>query len=331
MDTGLLFLRRSDVETLLDLPSCIAAMEEAFRMRAEDRALAPALMHLDTEAGEFHIKGGGLRMERPYVALKANGGFFHNRERFGLPNILGLITLFDGTNGRPLAVMDSIGITVLRTGATTAVAARLLARPGAEILTICGCGRQGDIQLRALLSVLPSIRQVWVWDAKPETARAFAAQAGDQLGLPVEAAPELAAATLASDIIVTCTPARGFYLRREHVRPGTFVAAVGSDSPDKQEVDPALVACSKLVVDVLEQCARVGELHHALDAGLMTTAEVHGELGDLVAGRIPGRTSDREITLFDATGSAIQDTAAAVMVYRKALAGGLGLVVDPFA
>jgi ornithine cyclodeaminase/alanine dehydrogenase len=331
MDTDLLFLRRSEVEILLDLPECIAAMETAFQMRAEGRALAPALMHVDAEAGEFHIKGGGLRLDHTYFALKANGGFFRNQETFGLPNILGLILLFDGTNGLPLAVMDSIGITILRTGATTAVAAKYLARPDSTVVTICGCGRQGNIQLRALLEVMPSIRQVYAWDAQAETANAFASSLPARPGLVVEPTRDLAAAGVASDIIVACTPAKNFYLRKEHVRPGTFIAAVGSDSPDKQELEPALVASSKLVVDVLEQCARVGELHHALDAGLMSTASTHGELGDVVAKRIPGRTTDREITIFDATGSAIQDTAAALMVYRKALSQGIGLRLNPFA
>jgi ornithine cyclodeaminase/alanine dehydrogenase len=330
MNTDLLFLRRSEVESLLDLPGCITAMEEAFRMRSQGQALAPALMHVDVEGGEFHIKGGGLRLERTYFALKANGGFFSNQVRYGLPNILGLILLFDGTNGLPLAVMDSIAITTLRTGATTAVAAKYLARPDSTTATICGCGRQGTMQLRALLEIIPSIRHVLAWDARIEAAEAFAAGLPERPGLRVEPVRDLATAAAGSDIIVTCTPAKNFYLGKEHVRPGTFIAAVGSDSPDKQELEPGLVATSKLVVDVLEQCARVGELHHVLDAGLMSTADVHGELGDLVAGKRPGRTNTQEITIFDATGSAIQDTAAALMVYRNALSQGIGQRMNLF-
>ncbi len=327
MEPGLLFLNGSQVRALLTLPECVEAMDQAFRMRAQGRALAPALMHVEADGGEFHVKGGGLVLERAYFALKANGGFFGNMERHGLPNILGLVLLFDGSNGLPLAVMDSADITALRTGATTALAARHLARAGSASATLCGCGRQGAIQLRALLEAVPTVRRVYAWDRSPDAARAFAARAG----VECEAVTDLAQAAPSSDIIITCTPAKGFFLHKAHVRPGTFVSAVGADSPDKQELEPALVASSRLVVDILEQCARVGELHHALEAGLMTEADVHGELGDIVAGTLPGRTGEEEIIVFDTTGSAIQDTAAALAVYRKALAQGVGVRLDPRA
>jgi ornithine cyclodeaminase/alanine dehydrogenase len=328
MNTDVLLLKRSEVASLLTLPECIDAMEEAFRMRAEGRTLLPALAHVDADGGEFHIKAGGLRMERTFFALKANGGFFGNRKQFGLPNIIGLILLCDGQNGRPLAVMDSITITVLRTGATTAVAAKHLARRDSATATICGCGNQGRVQLAALRHALPALRRAFAWDVAPGAAQAFAAEMSGQLGIEVVSAPDLARAAGDSDVIVTCTPAKAFFLRREHVRPGTFVAAVGADSPDKQELDPALVAGSTLVVDILDQCAHVGELHHALEAKRMTEADVHGELSDIVSGKIPGRRSADEITVFDATGSAIQDAAAGAVVYRKALAQGLGRMMN---
>lgn len=331
MDTKMMLLRRSEISGLLSLPDCIEAMERAFRMRAEGGALAPALMHVDAESGEFHIKGGGLRLDRVYFALKANGGFFRNRESFGLPNIIGLIILFDGSCGRPLAVMDSIDITILRTGATTAVAARRMARPDSTTATICGCGNQGRVQLAALRTVLPGLNRVFAWSRNPDTAKAFAIEAEKAYGIEAEATEDLAEAAGASDIIVTCTPAKGFFLKKEFVRPGTFIAAVGADSPDKQELDPALVASSRLVVDILDQCARVGELHHALEAGLMLREEVAGELGEVVTGKAAGRTKSDEITIFDATGSAIQDTAAAVAVYEKARERGVGTWLDPYA
>lgn len=331
MNTETLLLKRSDIRALLTLPECIAAMEQAFAMRARGQALSPALMHIDAEGGEFHIKGGGLRLERVYFALKANGGFFDNRARFGLPNILGLILLCDGENGRPLAIMDSVDITILRTGATTALAARYLARPDSATVTICGCGSQGRVQLESLLQVLPGLQQVYAWDANPETSRNFAAEMSARLELKVEGAESLELAAPASDVIVTCTPARDYFLRREWVRPGAFVAAVGADSPGKQELDPQLVASSKLVVDILEQCARVGELQHPLAAGLMNLEQAHGELGAVVAGRVAGRENDEEVIVFDTTGSAIQDTAAAVAVYEKARVTGAGTWLDLYS
>jgi ornithine cyclodeaminase/alanine dehydrogenase-like protein (mu-crystallin family) len=128
-------------------------------------------------------------------------------------------------------------------------------------------------------------------------------------------------------VCVTCTPARRAFLSRADVRAGTFVAAVGADSQGKQELEPALVASATLVVDLLEQCAEIGELQHALAAGLMKRTDVHAELADVVAGRRPGRTRADEITVFDSTGTALQDVAAAVVVYEKARATGRGLEV----
>jgi alanine dehydrogenase len=321
----LLILKKSEIASLLTLADCIPVVEEAFRMRAEGRALAPGLMHIDADGGEFHIKGGGLRLDRTYVALKANGGFFQNRKLRGLPNIQGVILLFDGGTGTPLAVMDSIDITILRTGAATAIAARVLARPGASTALICGCGNQGRVQLAALRHALPALRLAFAYDLDPAAARTFAAETAAAFGLEVTPETDLGRAASRSDVIVTCTPAKAPFLLKRHVRPGTFVAAVGADSPDKQELEPALLAGAKVVVDVLDQCARVGELHHALDAGLLTAADVHGELGEILAGRRPGRTDDVEITIFDETGTALQDAAAAVAVYRKALERGLGI------
>jgi ornithine cyclodeaminase/alanine dehydrogenase len=325
MNPSLLLLRRSEIASLLTLADCIPAVEEAFRMRAEGKALAPGLMHIDADGGEFHIKGGGLRLgDRTYVGLKANGGFFHNREQFGLPAIQGVIILFDGTNGTPLAVMDSIEITILRTGAATAAAAKRLARADADTATICGCGNQGRVQLRALKLVRPGLVKAFAYDIAAESARDYAAAMSAELGLEVVPTSDLENAAGQSQVIVACTPSRKPYLRREFVLPGTFIAAVGADSPDKRELDPALLADALVFVDILDQSAHVGELHHALKAGLLTIDKVRGELGDLIAGRIPGRMSDEEITIFDSTGTALQDTAAAAAAYREAGRLGLG-------
>jgi alanine dehydrogenase len=319
-------LRRSDVSSLLAFPDVVEAVEEAFKMYAEGRSLEPGLLHIDSPPGEFHIKAGGLRLGRTFFALKVNGSFFENRASHGLPNIQGGIMLFDGDYGYPLALMDSIEITILRTGAAVAAAARHLARPDASVATICGCGNQGRMQLRALLHVLP-ISRVYAYDAFEDAAKRFARDVSQSLDVEATYEPSLGSAAAQSDVIVTCTPSKTPYLYDEYVKPGTFVAAVGADSADKQELEPRLLARSKVVVDLLEQCAHVGELHHALDAGLMTEQDVHGELGALLAGQVAGRASPDEITIFDATGTALQDTAAAVLAYERAMEAGVGLKV----
>jgi alanine dehydrogenase len=319
-------LTRSDVQALLGWDECIAAVENAFRLHAEGRSLSPGVLGVRAPHGGFHIKAAGLDLGRLYFAAKTNANFSDNPRRHGLPAIQGVIVLCDASDGRPLAVMDSIEVTIRRTAAATAVAAKHLAKPGARTATICGCGSQGRAQLRALMRVRP-IGRAYAFDADAAAARAYADELSAELGIDVTPAESLEKALAESDVCVTSTPSRKAFLLREHVRPGTFVAAVGADSSDKQELDPKLMASAVVVTDLLEQCASIGELHHALDAGAMSRADVYAELADLVAGHKPGRRSADEITVFDSTGTALQDVAAAAVVYEKALAGGVGLGV----
>jgi ornithine cyclodeaminase/alanine dehydrogenase-like protein (mu-crystallin family) len=321
-----LVLSRRDVADLLTLPDCIAAVERAFRLHADGASLGPAVLGVPAGAGGFHVKAAGLRGDRSYFAAKTNGNFPDNPRRSGRPAIQGTVVLADAVDGTPLAVIHSGSLTALRTGAATAVAARLLARADARIATLVGCGAQGDVQLDALAAVLP-LQRAWVLDLDPGRAEAAAARATARLGIPVEATTDLRAALRASDVCATCTPARGALVSAADVAPGTFIAAVGADSQGKQELDPALVAAATLVVDVVEQCAEIGELQHALAAGLMTRQQVHAELADVVAGRRPGRSRPDEITIFDSTGTALQDVAAALAVYEQARARGRGTEV----
>jgi ornithine cyclodeaminase/alanine dehydrogenase-like protein (mu-crystallin family) len=168
---------------------------------------------------------------------------------------------------------------------------------------------------------------VRVLDTERSRAERLAARAQADLGIRVEVATDLGAALRASDVAVTCTPSRKAFVSRDDVAPGTFIAAVGADSQGKQELEPDLVASSTLVVDVLEQCVEIGELQHALAAGLMTRDQVHAELSDVVIGRRPGRRHEAEVTIFDSSGTALQDVAAAIVVYEKATALGRGTEV----
>ena len=324
-----LLLNRSEVARLLPFGECVEAVENAFRLHAQGKSLRSALLHVDSQDGEFHIKAGGLDLGRLFFGLKVNGGFFQNIIRFGMPNIQGVILLADGENGYPLALMDSREITAKRTGAATAVAAKYLAREGSEIATVCGCGTQGRMQLRALAHVLP-LKQVFAFAREVTKAVAFAREMREQMGLKITITNDLKDAVAQSDVCVTCTPSREFFLTKDCVSPGTFIAAVGADSPAKQELEPSLVRSSKVVVDILEQCAEVGELHHAIKQG-MSKEDVHAELGEIVAGRKPGRTSKEEIIIFDSTGTALQDVAAAAAVYQKALRLREGHAFDFFA
>ena len=150
-------------------------------------------------------------------------------------------------------------------------------------------------------------------------AAALAGRLGPELSIPVTPAGDLAAAVAASDIVITCTTADRFFIAHGMVKPGAFIAAVGADNENKQEIDPLLLAEAKVVVDLLEQCCAFGDLHHALAAGLMARSDVHAQLGEVIAGMKPGRARDDEIIVFDSSGTALQDAAAAAVAYRRAL------------
>lgn len=320
--TDLLILSRTDIAGLMDYGDYVDAVEAAFRAAAAGHAVAPPASALHVPAGSFHAKGAALLGDEAAVAIKINGNFPGNQAANGLPTVQGVIYLADGGNGRPLAVMDSIEVTINRTGAATTLAARHLARVGSRVATICGAGVQGRIQLKAIAAAA-KLERVHVWDADAARAIAFAREMSAGLDLDIEATADLGPVRQ-SDIVVTCSSARRPFLTPDLVRPGTFIAAVGADNSDKSEIDPRLYAKSLVVVDSLEQCAEIGDLHHALVAGAVTPGHVHATLGELIARTRPGRTDDRTIALFDSTGMGLQDVAAAVAIYHRALAVGAG-------
>jgi ornithine cyclodeaminase/alanine dehydrogenase-like protein (mu-crystallin family) len=301
------------------LGECIGAVEEAFRLNDQGESLPPGVLETLTETGGFHIKAAGLKGPAgTYYAAKVNANFPQNMSKRGLPTIQGVIALYDGESGYPLALLDSIEITALRTGAATAVAAKYLARPDSKVATVVGCGVQGRVQLKSLVQVL-QLEKIYACDQVKALSGRFAAEMAAELRIEVLPVTDLPGALRESDVCITCTSSRRPFLMPEPVRAGTFVAAVGADNPLKQELDPRLFASNKVVVDVLEQCAAIGDLHHAIAAGVIGRSDVHAELGSIVAGRKPGRTSAEEIIIFDSTGTALQDVAAASIVYQKAL------------
>lgn len=324
--TDLLILSRTDIAALMNYGDYVDAVEAAFRVAAAGLAVAPPASALQVPAGSFHAKGAALLGPEAKVAIKINGNFPGNPAANGLPTVQGVIYLADGTNGRPLAVMDSIEVTINRTGAATTLAARHLARAGSRVATICGAGVQGRIQLKAIAAAA-KLERVHVWDADAAKAIAFAREMSAELGLDMEATADLSPVRR-SDIVVACSSARRAFLMPDLVRPGTFIAAVGADNSDKSEIDPGLYAKSLVVVDSLEQAAEIGDLHHALVAGAVTPEHVHATLGEIIAGKKAGRTDDRAITLFDSTGMGLQDVAAAIAIYRRALATGAGTLVS---
>lgn len=324
---GTLILSGADVRNVLQMEDCIPAVESAFNLLGRGQLRQPMVASMKAGNGGYHIKSAIMPSgDAEYFVSKTNANYPSNPARFGLPTVQGTIVVHDARNGVPLAVMDSIEITAIRTAAASAVAAKYLAREAAGSLAIIGCGLQGLQHVRALALVRP-VRSITLFDANENAARALALHVEQSARLPVRIASSPADAVQSADLVVTCTTSTEFLLHANDVAAGSFIAGVGVDAEHKRELAPDLLRRSKVVVDVLEQCVAFGDLHHAIESGAMTEADVHSDLGRVAAGRRAGRTSPDETFVFDSTGMALQDAACAIVVLQRARALGLGIEV----
>ncbi len=323
----MLALTRGHVERLLDMRSCIDAVETAFCARATGSGARSALAGVSLERGKLHAKLATLYGTEAYAVAKVNANIPANPVTTGLPAIQGALLLFDAETGVPLAVMDSISITAIRTAATSAVACKWLALPDASSLAVIGCGAQARAHVEAMMDVRP-IRRLRAFDLNPSAAKAFCAEMRTVHGLQCDTSSTAAEAARESQVVVTATPSRQPILEVGDVQAGTFIAAVGADSEDKQELSPQLLRTAAIIVDDLEQCVKIGDLHHAIAARALGIADVRASLDQIVSRQIAGRRDDREIVVFDSTGVAIEDAAAAALVYERAKAAGVGTAID---
>lgn len=320
IDSETLLLSRSDVARLLDIGECMDAVEKAFALYAEKKTQPPKVLGIHSVDGGFHIKAGIMGLNRNYFVAKVNGNFPNNFKTNGLPTIQGAMVVCDADNGRLLTIMDSMEITIIRTGAATGVAAKYLSRSDSTSLTICGCGNQGKISFQAI-SKIRKLKTVFAYDIDFKRAENFASEIANGSNINVVPVTGLMSALTESDMVVTCTTSRKPIIGKGDVGPGTFIAAVGADNEEKNEIDPTLIASSKLVTDLTEQSATIGDLHHAIKAGLMDRSHVHAEIGEVIIKERTGRISEDEVIIFDSTGTALQDVAAAAIVYEKAIQG----------
>jgi len=313
----------SQIRATVSPADAVRVIREAFRADGLGRTTVPDVINLaipGTE-GEFHIKTAHVA-GIPHIAVKIASGFYDNPAR-GLPTGTGMMALFDAATGMPVALLlDNGYLTDVRTGAAGAVAADVLARARIETVGVVGSGVQARHQVRCLREVRPFAHLV-AWSIDPDGLKTYCEDMRASLGIDAVAAAGPEAVTRAADVLITATPSRRAIVMADWVRPGTHVTALGSDGPGKQELEARLVAAADLlVVDRMSQCRRLGELQHALAAGLMREDDVHAELGEIVAGTKPGRTRDSDITVADLTGVGFQDTAIASLAYERLAAAG---------
>lgn len=322
-----LVLSRSELRAHLTLDVLVPALERAFVDFANGRSLAYPVVREEVTAyrGIFGIKSGYLQAD-DLLGLKAGGFWLGNPDR-GLTAHQSTTLLFDPRTGVPVAVMDGNHITTVRTAAVGAIAARLLARPDAQVAAVLGCGVQGTGQAEALCHVLP-ITEIRGYDVHAGNLARFVETLSRRPGLRVTAMSGAERAVRGADVVVTAIGGRTPVLQADWLTSGMHVNAFGTDTRGKIEIDPAIFGIATLVVDDVHQAKTIGESQHAVAAGFVAADAAPTTLGDILAGRAPGRRSETEVTLFDATGLAFQDIVAGAIAMRIAGELGFGLRVS---
>lgn len=316
--TKTLVLTQADVRSLVDMAAAIPAIESAFAAHGRNETQMPVKVYLDLPQFD-----GDFRAMPAYygdsAGVKWVNAHPHNPERHGIPSVLGMYILSDPATALPLAVMDATLLTAIRTGAAAAVASKYLARPDAKTVGFVGSGVQARSLLAALRVVFDDL-EVVASDVSADAAEALAAESGGRVGELAEAA--------GCDIVCTATPVREPIVRREWIRPGTHINAMGADAHGKQELATQILLDAKVVIDDWDQACGSGEVNVPLETGALSRDRIHAALGEIVAGQQPGRESRDEITVFDSTGLAVQDVALARLVYELAKENGVGIEVD---
>jgi ornithine cyclodeaminase len=323
-------LTEADLRNIVKLDlDAVACVENAFRALATLPVAMPPILRLDIpeHRGEVDVKTAYVPGIDGF-AIKISPGFFDN-PKLGLPSTNGMMVLLSATTGLVEALLlDNGYLTDIRTAAAGAVAAKYLSRPDASVATIFGAGAQARLQLEALMLVRP-VKEARIWARDPAKAEAAAGALREKLGILVRAERYPAKAMAGSDLIVTTTPSTEPLIHAGFVVAGQHITAMGSDAEHKNEIAPAILKLADLyVADSAKQTCRLGELHHAIEAGVIAADADVAELGQIIAGKIPGRRSASDITIADLTGTGVQDTAIATLARDRAKAGGAGTIFE---
>jgi len=316
---------RSCIKLDLDV---IDAVEQAFVNLSRGKATVPPIMMLPVpqRRGEVDVKSAYIE-GLDSLAVKIASGFFENF-RMGLPSASGLMVLVSSETGFPLAVLlDNGYLTQVRTGAAGAIASKYLAPKTVKSAGVVGAGTQARYQIRGL-KLVRDFERLLIYSLYEEEMDRYVEEMSEELGVEIRKAASVEEVVRNSSVVVTTTPSREPYLEDKWLHPGLHITAMGTDTEEKQELHPeVLVRADLLVCDLFSQCRRLGELHHALDRGLISEGAGVSELGELIAGTKPGRSADEQISVCDLTGVGVQDTAIARLAFQKAKECKLGMRV----
>lgn len=310
------------------MSEAIEAVGKAFVDLASGRAQMPPKVYLDFPQYEGDLRVMPSALGKHYSGVKIVNSHPHNPQK-DLPAVMGTFILVAQETGVPLSIMSATVLTGMRTGAASGLATRLLARDEASVVGLIGAGVQARFQAEAM-SEVRSVKtfRVWAPDFDWQRRDNLVDLLGEEFKhSEVRAADELAEAC-AADVVCTTTPSREPLVLDSMIGKGTHINAVGADGPGKQELDPAILRRARLIVDEINQAQHGGEVNVPLSTGDITENDIDGSLGDLVSGKLKGRTDDEEVTVFDSTGLAIEDIALGALVYERAIEKGLGNKVE---
>jgi alanine dehydrogenase len=322
-------LSGGDLSKMLTLSDVIPAIESAYIAASQQQAqLYPVIREPLASDGVFGIKSG-YWPDRESLGLKVAGYWPQNRAR-GLDNHQALVVLVEPATGVPRAIIDGNFITAIRTSAAGAIGLRYLARPDSQTALIVGSGVQAEAQARALdwwqRGIDVSVFEPLDTDGQP-MAKAFCERLGEY-GIACQPSDSLETAVRKSDVIVTTTPARKPVLHRDWLTQGVHINAMGADTAGKQEHEIATLRDSLVIVDDWVQASRLGECQHAVAAGLFTDEQHPHSIGEVIVGTAPGRADSHQLTLFDATGLALQDLATAELAAKTAEECDAGIIIQ---
>jgi len=325
-----IILREAEIRSCASMDQeAMAAVAEGFTRLSQGKVSLPPIMRVDIEEnhGEVDVKTAYIQgVDR--FAIKIASGFLDN-PRLGLPYGSGMMLVLSAKTGFLEAVLlDNGYLTDLRTGIAGAIAAQHLAPQEIGTAGVIGSGMQARYQIRGLRLVRDFQRLV-VYGIVPEEVKKYAREMEEELSIPVITAKTIQEVARQSDFLVTTTPSREPYLEAEWLHPGMHITCMGSDAEHKQELHAEVFRRAKRIVcDSKPQCFRLGELHHALEAGAISELDEIIELGDLTSGRVAGRQNEEQITVCDLTGVGVQDTAIALLTYQRAVKSGFGIEIE---
>ena len=321
-----LILSRTDMMGLLTPDEYNSCVEHAYQMHGEGRYYMEPKGHivLDKYPGEWEVMPSYIE-EPEAAACKWVSIREENREKFDLPTVFSILIYTHPETGFPLAICDGSYHTVMRTGSAAAVSAKYLAREDSKVLAIVGAGNMAEGTLATCNEVF-RWEDVRVWSRSQATLDEFVrVQQPKYDRFEIQASTNLEEVVRGADVVVTVTPARGPIVMNDWISEGTHIAALGADKEGDQELAPEILKRARIFVDDIRQCRTDGEINVPLREGVISEDDIVGEIGQVVIGKLEGRTSESDITVFDSTGFALQDSATVPLEYERALAAGVGI------